>query len=52
MQVFWDVTLCRWVSSSRRFEGTVVPLFHDQAVILRLLYPEGEDITIVRKFGN
>jgi hypothetical protein len=20
MQVFWDVTLCRWASSSRRFD--------------------------------
>lgn len=22
IQVFWDVTLCRWTSSSRRFQGS------------------------------
>jgi hypothetical protein len=45
--------LCDWVSGSRHFEILLCYHLHGQAVIiLGLLDPENEDITIHQKVGN
>jgi hypothetical protein len=40
VRVFWDMTLCLWASTSRRFEGSQVHL-------IGLLDPEDEGTTIL-----
>ena len=45
-QVFWLVTLCLWVSSSRRFEVSYCFLHHSPLSQRRLLDLEHENTTI------
>ena len=52
IQVFWDATLCRWASSSRRFEASSCVYFHSQAAQEELLGPEDERIMSFRNVGN
>jgi hypothetical protein len=48
IQVFWRVTLCLLVSSSRRFEVSYYILLHSPLSQRRLLDLEDENSTILR----
>ena len=56
IKVLWDMTSCRWISSSRRFGGFWLLHVRGEAVLLLDSCPEGEvtatlkrDVSILRK---
>ena len=48
MKIVWDITLCCWAISGRRFEGRQCIYLQGQAKFLALLNPEDEGFKILR----